>query len=158
MLSVEDVHGVRARRAGVNHETYKQLYESVCERIRYHAEFDQDCSSLWYTVPPFVVGRPLYDREHALRYVFDKLTYHGFRVTRQNHSLFIDWTPQPTRRRRRQRPVPKIPKPQKPQPPLQQPQPPQKSHTSSQPERATAEITRDVRSQLSRLKSKYVKS
>jgi L-rhamnose isomerase len=47
----------------------------------------------WFSVPPFVLGRPSYQHSHCIRYITEKLKYGGFAVTdlTGQGSLFIDW-------------------------------------------------------------------
>lgn len=96
LLTVNDVQKIRIDRARVNHETYKQLYKTVHERIRRRASVNS--THLTYAVPPFVPGRPVYTPGHAARYITDKLRRGGFGVMAVQDggtTLFIDWTPRP---------------------------------------------------------------
>lgn len=92
---VSDVQQIRVKRGRVNHETYRQLYASLHDRIKRRAAANG--TNLTYQVPPFVIGRPVYTPSHAVRYVSDKLRRGGFGVTvlADGMTLFIDWTPRP---------------------------------------------------------------
>lgn len=94
MLTVAELRGQREARAAVNHETYKQLFEQVQQRIRARAA--NDLSELLWQVPPLVPGRPVYAPLHAARYVTDKLRRGGFEVRRASpasdvHVLYVTW-------------------------------------------------------------------
>lgn len=117
MVTVAELHADREARAQVNHETYKQLWGLVQDRIRARAEMS--ATSLMWQVPPFVPGRPVYTVSHAARYVADKLRRGGFDVTvaapqRDVVVLFVSWTPsapkQHPRPARPKDPVPDQPK------------------------------------------------
>jgi hypothetical protein len=100
------VQQFRIKKARVNHETYKQLYTALHDRIKRRAS--TNVTHLLYVVPPIVPGRPVYDPIHAARYITDKLRRGGFRVeSAQGHVLFIDWTPRPA-----VLPLPSAPPPQ----------------------------------------------
>jgi hypothetical protein len=107
LLTVTDVQKIRVDRARVNHDTYKQLYAIVHDRIKRRASVN--ATHLTYVVPPFVPGRPVYVPGHAARYITDKLRRGGFAVlaSEDGGTLLIDWTPRPTR----------VPKPEPPPPP-----------------------------------------
>ena len=107
LLTVTDVQKIRIDRARVNHETYKQLYATVHDRIKRRAQVN--ATHLTYVVPYFVPGRPMYTASHAARYITDKLRRGGFAVmaSEDGGTLFVDWAPRPG----------KFPKPDPPAPP-----------------------------------------
>ncbi len=78
-LTVGELHKRREDRAKVNHETYRQLWGQVQERVRLRAA--NGFTDLLWQVPPLVLGRPVYKVSHAARYVCDKLRLGGFEVT-----------------------------------------------------------------------------
>ena len=91
-MRIEDVHAIRMKRAQVNHDTYKALFEQCCERIRRRALLPNAPQSMTYQVPPFQWGRPPYKHTHATRYVTEKLRRNGFHVTDQGQGLLcVDW-------------------------------------------------------------------
>lgn len=153
MFSVDDAREVRIRKATVNHETYRGLYDTVCQRIKNRAEY-APVSNLTFNVPAFVVGRPLYDREHAFRYVRDKLVYNGFQVTQcGDYSLLVDWSVDPIRRKRRRqrrRSTTTVPFGRTSEPATTAP-------ASDKPP-DTKSLTRALRQRLENLRSKFVKA
>lgn len=97
MLTVDELRRQRLARARVNHETYKMLFGQASDRVR--ARANNKGTDLVWVVPPFVMGRPLYDPAHAARYVSDKLRSGGFRVSRARgqgvhacHVLYVTWS------------------------------------------------------------------
>lgn len=95
-MTVRDLQRARERKARVNHETYKQLWRLVQDRLRARAE-NRGRDLLWQ-VPPWVPGRPVYKPSHAARYVRDKLRLAGFQVrvaapTEDVQVLHITWDP-----------------------------------------------------------------
>ena len=108
-LTVDDVRQIRAQKAGVNHATYKTIYNSIETAITRRAA--RGDTSIDYVVPPFIPGRPMYQLDHAIRYCREKLHLNGFHVSvKDSDVLLIDWKPQPPQG--------------KPQPPQGKPQPP----------------------------------
>lgn len=114
LLTADEVNGVRARRASVNHETYKVILQRVYDRIRHQAAMNR--SDLAYALPAIVPGRPVYDAAHAMRYVTDKLRLGGFEVATDGPMIYASWKPA-----RQATPAaattPKKPKPNKPKKP-----------------------------------------
>ena len=93
LLTADEVNGVRARRASVNHETYKVILQRVYDRIRHQAAMNR--SDLAYALPAIVPGRPVYDATHAMRYVTDKLRLGGFEVETDGPTVYVSWKPAP---------------------------------------------------------------
>lgn len=95
LLTVGDVQRIRIERGRVNHETYKQLYSSVNDRIQRRAQVNS--TNLTYRIPPFVPGRPVFTPSHAARYISDKLRRGGFGVAVLDDgvTLYVDWAPRP---------------------------------------------------------------
>lgn len=108
-MRIEDVHAIQLRRAQVNHETYKALFDACCNRIRRRATLPKPPQGMYYTVPPMVWGRPPYKHSHALRYVSEKLRRNGFSVTEASPGvLYVDWSrrpPKPTPSPRKRKPA-----------------------------------------------------
>lgn len=95
LLTADEVNGVRARRASVNHETYKVILQRVYDRIRHQAAMNR--SDLAYALPAIVPGRPVYDATHAMRYVTEKLRLGGFEVETDGPMVYVSWKPAPRR-------------------------------------------------------------
>jgi len=93
MLRVSDLTGKELDRARQNHETYKELYDNCVKHIRRRNEMGQTTTR--YHVPGFVVGRPLFNHAHAVRYIREKLERGKFDVeTVGTGEIMIDWTTQ----------------------------------------------------------------
>lgn len=89
MLSLNDIAVMRQKRSSINHASYKMILEQCMAVMREAAPF---VDSVDYQLPPLVPGRPLFDVEHAMRYLIDKLEFHGYRVRRKGDAvLHINW-------------------------------------------------------------------
>jgi hypothetical protein len=114
-ISASEARELRVAKGAVNHESYKEIYGRVAARIRTAAA--RGDTSLAFTVPPLIPGRPLYDIEHAVRYNVDKLRRDGFTVQRDpetDATLHVDWKPTAAEKAAG---VKKKPKPPPPPPP-----------------------------------------
>ena len=92
MVTADEARRIRVKKGAVNHETYKEIYGKITNRIKLAAA--RGDSDLEFTIPPLIPGRPMYDMMHAMRYNRDKLVHNGYRVdTFSNDTLRIDWKP-----------------------------------------------------------------
>lgn len=113
-MHVRDIHDMRLKRAEVNHQTYKQLFQACCERIRRRAAMPRAPDAMLFVVPPFVWGRPPFKHAHAIRYVAEKLRRNGFEAEEaQPGTLHVRWGHAP--------------------PPRQPPRPPRPARRPKQP-------------------------
>lgn len=93
MLTVGELWDRRKARAKINHETYKLIYGMAVNAVRSTESVRPPVTGTTYTIPSFMAFRPMYNRDHAVRYVADKLRLGGFKVTvRERYHLDIDWT------------------------------------------------------------------
>lgn len=77
-ITVHALTRTDVERSKHNHETYKMLYERCVQTIRRVHQAGN--AELYWTVPAFVFERNLYDVDHAVRYIRDKLRIGGFDV------------------------------------------------------------------------------
>ena len=90
MISLKEVMDIQNVRTATNHDSYKIVLAQCMEAIRMAAPFATHAD---FSLPMFIPSRPIYDTRHAMRYVRDKLEYHGFRVTQTSpFSLSVDWS------------------------------------------------------------------
>jgi len=92
-FTVNDVQKIVTEKSQTNRETYKELL-GLCERkIRHAISFDKRAKSTTFVLPPFIIGKPVYNKDHAVRYIVEKLARGGFKATAKddNHSIFIEW-------------------------------------------------------------------
>jgi len=91
-VTADEARRIRLKKGAVNHETYKEIYGKITNRIKLAAA--RGDSDLEFAIPPLIPGRPMYDMMHAMRYNRDKLVHNGYRVdTHADDTLRIDWKP-----------------------------------------------------------------
>ena len=92
-FTVDDVRKIVTEKSQTNRETYRELF-GLCERkIKHTISFDKKAKNVTFVLPPFIIGKPVYNRDHAVRYIVEKLARGGFRASAkdENRSIFIDW-------------------------------------------------------------------
>jgi len=100
---------MRHKRSDVNHDTYKLILEQCVQLMRQNAPY---ADGIDFTLPHWIPGRPVYDTEHALRYLMDKLTFHDYKVTRKGDStVHVCWRHVKKRPRASPTPPPQAPAP-----------------------------------------------
>lgn len=90
-LTVGELTTKDRERAKQNHETYKMLYKQCTDHIK--RQNDMGSTSTTYYVSEYVLGRPIFKRSHAMRYIAGKLEHGKFHVTTDPGTgyLWIDW-------------------------------------------------------------------
>jgi hypothetical protein len=107
MVTAAEMHAIRVEKSRVNHETYKEIYARISEKIKVHGSMG--ARDITVKIPSYVAGRPMYDVTHATRYVVEKFKLAGFEAGAQSgDTVYVSWKNPP--------PAPKKP-PRPPQPP-----------------------------------------
>lgn len=90
-ISVADLASSNVKKSSHNHETYRMLYEQCISHIR--TKHVAGYTETYWIVPEFVLGRGLFDVQHAIRYITEKLKLGGFEVDLVQNStmLHISW-------------------------------------------------------------------
>ncbi|AGE56398.1 hypothetical protein PBCVNEJV1_712R [Paramecium bursaria Chlorella virus NE-JV-1] len=107
VLTAQDAQQIRLAKKGVNHETYKMLFDMAIQRIKLKAEMNH--TSVRYKIPHYVLGRPAINVHHAARYVSEKLKFYGYKTSyhEADGSFFIDidWSLEPIKVQKKPRDV-----------------------------------------------------
>jgi len=91
MLKVADLNKKRKEKAQRNHEIYKGFFYEIAEKIKNRDKLG--FRNLIHRVPSIVFGFPLYDVNHAIIYLIDKLQKGGFFVYPwKDNYIYIDWS------------------------------------------------------------------
>ena len=91
MLTADDLLKTRNIRAENNKEIYREFLKEAHTRIKRRNELK--CTSLLYTVPPITFGKLLYNVNHAIQYISNKLRQGNFKVTLlHGTTMHIDWS------------------------------------------------------------------
>lgn len=92
MLHVKDLTSAKTEKAKRNHELYKKFLGDAHLKIK--RANDAGVKRCMFKVPPFVIGQPLYNYQHAIRYILRKLTQGDFNTQHlEANVIYIDWKP-----------------------------------------------------------------
>jgi len=90
MISAKQLAEQEQKRLDVKKATYKAILEQLCRKIKSSANLGE--KSLFLTIPPFTVGYPAYDIEHATVYLQRQFMRLGYKVIRVDKAtLGISW-------------------------------------------------------------------
>lgn len=90
MISVEDVTKIDERRKQIRKEIYTKIYEQFSSKIKQSVELGH--KQLFMTVPPFLIGYPVFDRSAAARYIARQFSLGGFTVKLlSDHDIYVSW-------------------------------------------------------------------
>jgi hypothetical protein len=90
MISAQDLAEQKRKKYEVRKATYKAILEQFCRKIKHASELGD--SSLFLTVPPFLVGYPAYDVDAATIYLQRQLDRLGYKVIKvAQGTLGVSW-------------------------------------------------------------------
>lgn len=71
---------------------FNKILNRVCRRIQATMRFVKTEKHIWFLVPEFLFGEPLYDKGDCIAYLVAKLTNNGFFVQYMHpNTLFVSW-------------------------------------------------------------------
>jgi len=93
MLTVHDVRHLAEDKSKVNRDIYKELLRMCYRKIRTKIQLDKKTKSVEFVLPPFIIGKPVYNTAHAVRYITDALRKGGFRteVLEEGRVVLVMW-------------------------------------------------------------------
>jgi broad specificity polyphosphatase/5'/3'-nucleotidase SurE len=80
----------KEKKKEVRKETYRKILELVSRKIKNAAEMNQ--VHIMVTIPPWVLGCPVYDLLLATNYIERQIKNGGYRTARINeNSMYVNW-------------------------------------------------------------------
>jgi len=99
MITRDMINKMDTQKRRVRKETYTKIYEQFCRKIQNAATMNQ--KQVMLTIPPFVLGFPMFSLVAASSYIKRQIERSGFDVVVVSpNSLFVSWYPaasQPTK-------------------------------------------------------------
>jgi hypothetical protein len=92
-ISLFDLYEIKRTREIKNVNVFNHILDICYKKIKQTAEFGK--MSLYYKVPPIIIGYPLYDLDECINYIADNLKKSGLcvmNISQSNKSyLYISW-------------------------------------------------------------------
>jgi hypothetical protein len=91
-VNIDELYEKKQRRDQRQVSVFNKILNRINRRITTTSKMKQDDKYIWYSVPSFIFGEPLYDQTDCIAYVVVKLAENGFFVKYINPgTLFISW-------------------------------------------------------------------
>lgn len=90
MISINDVTKIDEKRKQIRKEIYTRVYEQFSRKIKQCVELGH--KQVFLTVPSYLVGYPVFDRNAAARYVARQFILGGFQVQIiGDYDVYVTW-------------------------------------------------------------------
>ena len=97
MIGIPQLHAsslfdVRLKKDQARHKAYNQILEQALQKVAYSAIQPNQPTSVYYNVPPFVLGLPALDLQDCVVYIVHQLRNQGYEVKyTYPNLLWISW-------------------------------------------------------------------
>ena len=91
-VNIDELYEKNKQRNLKQLSVFNKILNRINTRITTTSQTKRDDKHIWYQVPPYIFGEPLYDQTDCISYVVTKLAENGFHVKYINPgTLFISW-------------------------------------------------------------------
>lgn len=91
-VNIDELYEKKHRRDLKQVSIFNKILNRVHKRITLTARNTQSEKHIWYIIPSFLLGEPVYDQTECIAYVITKLEENGFFIRYVHPStLFISW-------------------------------------------------------------------
>lgn len=101
-LSLADLYALKNKKDKIKTNTFNVIIEKCHTKIKNIAE--QGGMNIFYEIPRFLLGYPLYDIDQCLEFVVDALRQNGLLVQilpfPNNYTIYVSWKPTDVKNRK----------------------------------------------------------
>ena len=91
-VNIDELYEKKQKRDQRQLSVFNKILNRINKRITTTSQTKRDDKYIWYQVPPYIFGEPIYDQTDCIAYVVTKLAENGFHVKYINPgTLFISW-------------------------------------------------------------------
>ena len=91
-INIDDLYDKNMKRDLKQVTLFNKMLNRVHKRIQTNTRMKRNEKYIWFLVPEFLFGEPVYDQSDCIAYIISKLVENGFYVRYVHpHSLFISW-------------------------------------------------------------------
>ncbi len=91
-INIDELYEKKQMRDQRQLSVFNKILNRINKRIVTTSQMKRDETYIWYQVPPYIFGEPIYDQTDCIAYVVTKLADNGFSVKYINPgTLFISW-------------------------------------------------------------------
>ena len=91
-LDIDELYLKKQQRDLKQLAIFNKILNRVHKRIKFTGRHKPDDKFIWFTIPEYIFGEPLYDRGDCIGYIVAKLEDNGFHVRYVHpNTLFVGW-------------------------------------------------------------------
>ena len=91
-VNIDELYEKNKQRDLKQLSVFNKILNRINTRIKTTSQIKRNDKHIWYQIPPYIFGEPLYDQTDCIAYVVTKLAENGFHVRYINPgTLFISW-------------------------------------------------------------------
>jgi hypothetical protein len=91
-INIDDLYEKKHQRDQKQLAIFNKLLNRVHKRIKFTSHNKSNDRHIWFTVPEYIFGEPVYDQGECIGYLVVKLEENGFHVRYMHpNTLFISW-------------------------------------------------------------------
>lgn len=92
-INIDDLYERRQKRDLKQLSIFNRILSRIHKRVQYTAK-NKNCTDthIWFTVPEYILGEPVYDKGECIGYLVSQLDKNGFHVKYVHpNTLFVSW-------------------------------------------------------------------
>jgi hypothetical protein len=91
-INIDDLYEKRKRSELKQVSIFNKILSRIHKRIQHIARTKKSDTNIWFIVPEYIVGEPIYDKGECIGYLVSQLENNGFHVKYIHpNTLFVSW-------------------------------------------------------------------
>jgi hypothetical protein len=91
-INIDDLYEKDQRRDLKQLSIFNKILNRIHKRIQVTSRNKRNDKHIWFAIPDFLFGEPLYDKAECIGYIVTKLTDNGFFIKYMHpNTLFVSW-------------------------------------------------------------------
>lgn len=91
-LNIDDLYEKKQKRDLKQLSIFNKIIGRIHKRIQYTAKNKYSDNFIWFNIPLYIVGEPIYDKGECIGYIVSQLEKNGFHIKYLHpNTLFISW-------------------------------------------------------------------
>jgi hypothetical protein len=91
-INIDDLYEKNKKRDLKQISIFNKILGRIHKRILYTNRSKQNDKHIWFIIPEYILGEPLYDQGDCIAYIISKLEENGFFIKYMHpNTLFISW-------------------------------------------------------------------
>ena len=91
-INIDDLYEKNQRRDMKQISIFNKILNRIQKRIQFTSRMKQNDKHIWFVVPEYIFGEPVYDKGDCIAYVISKLEENGFYIKYVHpNTLFVSW-------------------------------------------------------------------